>query len=52
MTSRSDVAEIERAIRAECDELAGEAGFCFWPKCDCEKVPERVCERAQEEQRG
>lgn len=44
MTARTDVAEIECA---ECDQLAGEPGFCFWPKCDCEKVLEhaRMVER-------
>ena len=34
--------KLQAAVRAECDQLAGEPGFCFFPRCDCQKVPVRV----------
>lgn len=45
-----DYQQDERAIKAECDALAGEVGFCFYPMCDCEKLPDEVKRRRREQE--
>lgn len=44
----SDYQQDERAIKAECDALAGQPGWCLWPKCDCEKLPDEVKRRRRD----